>query len=376
MGRVKSVEQIMKNVFSQPTAPFRENWVLNSIEKELKNLRVPYFKDRWGNIIAGVTGPKTLKTSRRVALLAHTDHPGFHIVSKIKENLFQAQWHGGFPPKTFKAKVSIHNPQFPGKRALGSIVSKKFSKKAIFQIKLKGRSHFPINQDCFGAFAYPGFSKSKSRVHTRAADDLSGVTIILSTFARLKTNEKKNMLGIFTRAEEVGFKGTLGIIYENLLGKENSVISLEASRQLVGARIGQGPVIRLGDKKTLFDSIVTSRLDEAAAVLIKKQKNFKVQRRIMNGGTCEATPFNLHNIKASGIAVPLGNYHNQRPDGKPGPEFIDLHDVEKAVQLCVEFYRQASRNVDPIKDYMKNMASGFKSYKKYFQQKVSFKNGF
>ena len=144
----------------------------------------------------------------------------------------------------------------------------------------------------------------------------------------------------------------------------------------MGARIGQGPVIRLGDRKTLFDSIVTSRLDEAAATLIRKEKNFKVQRRIMNGGTCEATPFNLHQIKASGIAIPLGNYHNQRPDGKPGAEFIDLRDVERAVQLCVEFFRQSAKNIDPIKDYMKKMASGFESDKKYFQQKVSFKNGF
>ncbi len=373
---IKSVEQIMKTIFSQPTAPFRENWVLNSIELELKSLRVPYFIDRWGNIIAGVSGPKTLKTSHRVALLAHTDHPGFHIEKKLGENLYLAQWFGGFPPKIFKAPVAIYNPQFPGERALGSIVSRKFSKKTAFQIKLKEKSPFPINENCFGAFAYSGFTKIKSRVHTRAADDLSGVTIILSTFARLKAYEKKNMLGIFTRAEEVGFRGTLGIIYEKLLGKENSIISLEASRQLEGARIGQGPVIRLGDRKTLFDSFVTSRLDEAALVLMKKQKKFKVQRRIMNGGTCEATPFNLHNIKASGIAVPLGNYHNQRTDGRPGPEFIDLRDVERAVELCVEFYRQTAKKVDPIKVYMKKMASGFKADKKYFQKKVSFKNGF
>src|SRR5439155_1273907 len=102
----------------------------------------------------------------------------------------------------------------------------------------------------------------------------------------------------------VGFRGALGIIYGKVFGSQSSVISLEASRQLPGARIGQGPVIRLGDKRTLFDSAVTSRLDLAAAHLQKRNKKFAVQRRIMNGGTCEATPFNLHGTPASGLAVP------------------------------------------------------------------------
>ena len=89
----------------------------------------------------------------------------------------------------------------------------------------------------------------------------------------------------------------------------------------------------------------------------------------MNGGTCEATPFNLHHIKASGIAVPLGNYHNQRPNGKPGPEFIDIRDVERAVALCVEFYRQSAKNIDPIKDLWRKWPRDLKRTKNIFNRK-------
>jgi putative aminopeptidase FrvX len=171
----------------------------------------------------------------------------------------------------------------------------------------------------------------------------------------------------------VGFRGTLAIIYEKIVGSRNSIISLEASRQLPGARIGHGPVIRLGDKRTLFDSTVTSRLDQAAEHLQKHKKDFKIQRRIMNGGTCEATPFNLHNIRASGIAVPLGNYHNQRPSGGPGPEFIDVRDVEAAVELCVEFYRHIERKLDPINEFLNKLKKDFGRDKSMLRRRIAFK---
>src|ERR1700683_5296103 len=123
---MKSVEQILKEVFSQPTAPFRENWVLNYIENELKKLRVPYFIDRWGNIVAGVREPKVLKKSKKVVLIAHTDHPGFHIIKKMGSQRFQARWLGGCPPKIQGAAVAVYHPRFPGLKISGKIISKKF----------------------------------------------------------------------------------------------------------------------------------------------------------------------------------------------------------------------------------------------------------
>jgi putative aminopeptidase FrvX len=370
---MKTVEEVMKGVLSQPTAPYRENWVLSHIENELKKLSVPFFRDSWGNIVAGTSSPASLKKSKRVVLVAHTDHPGFHLLKEIEKNVWQAQWFGGVPPKTYLSQVAIHHPKNPGFVAKGQIISRKFfgPKKNLFLIKIK-KNPFLLNSNCFGAFDYNGFVKRGSRIITRAADDLAGVTIILSTLARLKKTERKNILGLFTRAEETGFRGALGFIYKKILGPENTVISLEASRQLEGARIGSGPVIRLGDKRSLFDSTVTARLDEAAAYLSKRKKAFKVQRRIMNGGTCEATAFGLHGFRSSGIAVPLGHYHNQRPNGRPGPEFVDLRDVENAVRLCVEFYKQTHKGVDPISELVKKMSSGFKTDSKYLHQEVEF----
>ncbi|MDZ4677080.1 MAG: hypothetical protein SGI74_06170 [Oligoflexia bacterium] len=370
---IKSVERVLKEVFDNPTAPYRENWVLQYVEKELNRLKVPYFIDKWGNIIAGVSKPQTLKKSKKVALMAHTDHPGFHLIKKITKTQWRAQWFGGVPPKTHNAKVAIYNPLLPNKVFYGKILSKKFEgqKKDTFKIQLTNAKN-QVDDTCFGAFAFPGFQQKKHRVFSRAADDLAGVTIILATFARLNSSQRKNILGVFTRAEETGFKGALGIIYQNILGHENTVISLEASRQLEGARIGSGPVIRLGDKRTLFDNRVTSLLDLACTELKKINPKINFQRRIMNGGTCEATAFNLHHIKAAGIAVPLGNYHNQRANLKPGAEFIDIRDVLGAVEICVQFYKNLEKKIDPMRDFINAMASGFKNDRPLLSQKIKF----
>jgi endoglucanase len=369
---MRSVEDVLKMIFSNPTAPYREQWVLQCVKDELEWMRVPYFEDAWGNVIAGARNARELKHSRKVGLMAHTDHPGFHLLNRRGSKTWTAKWLGGCPPKIHRARLAIYHPLHPKKVVRGRVASTKLNSKGEFRVEVAKDAGVPLDSTCFGAFDYPGYLSRKQRIVTRAADDLAGVVIILATMARLNKKQRKNMLGVFTRAEEVGFRGALGVIYKNVLGSANSVISLEASRQLPGARLGQGPVIRLGDKRTLFDSFITARLDEAAAVIRKRSPKFKVQRRIMNGGTCEATPFNLHRIKASGLAVPLGNYHNQRPNGKPGPEFIDLRDVEGAVRLCVEFFKQTAINVDPVGAFIVKLKRDFKKDAPMLKKRVKF----
>ena len=161
---MKSVEQIMKEVFARPTAPFREAWVLGHIEKELKKLRVPFFYDPWGNLICGVKTPKRLKKSQRIGLIAHTDHPGFHIEKVLNSHTYEARWLGGVPPKTLKATVALYHPQFPGKTSRGKIISK--IEKGFFKIRCENAS-FPVDRNCFGAFELRRLQKKRlSRLYS------------------------------------------------------------------------------------------------------------------------------------------------------------------------------------------------------------------
>jgi putative aminopeptidase FrvX len=228
-----------------------------------------------------------------------------------------------------------------------------------------------IDDQCFGTFAFPDFKMKRSLIFARAADDLAGVVAILATFERLNTSQRKNMLAVFTRAEETGFRGALGFLYSQILGAKNMAISLEASRALEGAEISQGPVIRLGDRRSLFNSDVVSRLDFAAESLKKRGK--KIQRRIMDGGVCEGTAFNFLGIKCGGLAIPLGNYHNQKPSGKPGPEFVCLNDLITEVDLCVEFYKNCEKKINPVKKYLTELEAGFKKDSSLLKRKISFK---
>lgn len=364
---MKTIETQLKDVFSHPTAPYREGWVLSYLKIELKRLKIPFFQDQWGNILAGVKNKNLLKKSKRLALIAHTDHPGFHIISGISKNIYKAQWHGGHPPKVKGAKAAIYHPHLFNIKTRGIFLTN-IDKKGFFKIKVLN-PQFSVTKQCFGAFDFPAFSKKKTRITTRVADDLAGVTIILSVIERLTPKLRKHFLGIFTTAEETGFKGTMGLLYSGILGSHNTAISLEASKQIPDAIIGKGPVIRLGDRRSLFSQKVIGQIDEAANMLKNK---VMFQRRIMNGGTCEATPFNMLGVACGGMAVPLGNYHNQKPNGKPGPEIIDLKDVENAVKILLQVYKNKTLKTDATQIFLKKLKTEFANSKKYFKEKIHY----
>jgi hypothetical protein len=56
----------------------------------------------------------------------------------------------------------------------------------------------------------------------------------------------------------------------------------------------------------------------------------------MSGGTCEASAFARYGYSTTGIAFPLGNYHNGAVDGRIEAEFIHVDDFMGGVELIVE----------------------------------------
>ncbi|MDZ4661897.1 MAG: hypothetical protein SGJ18_09810 [Pseudomonadota bacterium] len=337
-----NTSKLIAAIFSQSTAPFREGYVLCKISEILTANQIPYFKDSVGNIIAGVKTPKELK-HKKIGFLAHTDHPGFHITRRLSQRDYEAVWYGGAPFDKMKgAKLRIYdpvNPQLSYQAKVLSFPKVDYTRAGMeFTLRLnlipaKGQR---LDSNYFGAFDFLGYKMKKTLIETRVADDLAGVVIILGMLIDIKKKSGELPIGIFTRAEEVGYIGCWALLSSGILPKSLQVVSLEASRTLPGAEIGKGPVLRLGDASTLFDSELSIELWNVAKDLAKIKKSFSFQRRIMDGGSCEATALDLFNYKATGIAVPLGNYHNQGPSG-PAPEIVDIHDVEKARTVCTHF---------------------------------------
>ncbi len=334
---------LIDEVFHQPTAPFFEGWVLQKIEDILIRHKIPFFFDRAHNLIAGVSNEKELKKAR-IGFIAHTDHPGFHIQKSLGRNRYSALWYGGAPFKQMKnAKLAIYHPLLPGIKNSGVISKFKhqtYTREGMdFEIKTK--KPLPFVHGSFGAFDFPALSLKKNLIRTRVADDLTGVAIILGMLIDLKLFLKKsNIVGLFTRAEEVGYVGCWSLLDSKKLSKDIRLVSLEASRTLPGAEIGKGPVLRIGDASTIFDSELSIALWETA-----QKSKVSFQRRIMDGGSCEATAANLFGYRVTGIAVPLGNYHNQGASG-PAPEIVDLRDIDSARKICTLF---AKHFLKPLK---------------------------
>lgn len=81
----------------------------------------------------------------------------------------------------------------------------------------------------------------------------------------------------------------------------------------------------------------------------------------MEGGTCEATPYQLNGYVAGGIAIPLHNYHNQGKT-KIGAEAVHLRDVEDAVRFLVEMAAQIEEFAATAEETRARIEGGWKKY--------------
>jgi endoglucanase len=105
------------------------------------------------------------------------------------------------------------------------------------------------------------------------------------------------------------------------------------SKQRPWARIGNGPIIRVGDQSTMFDPATTAFLLRAAERCRARESAFRAQRCLMDGGTCEATAFVGFGYRAGGLCLPLANYHNIGRNLRPRAEYVSVSDLNGLVKL-------------------------------------------
>src|SRR5258706_413306 len=192
----------------------------------------------------------------------------------------------------------------------------------------------------FGVFDLPSGVIRSGRLYARVCDDLLGAASILATLELLaRARHERPVLGVFTRAEETGFVGCLGLLQSGALPERTQVVGLECSPRRATARVGRGPVIRAGDKQSLFDPELTLVVEEAARSLEQRVPAFRWQRALMDGGSCESTVYNHYGTRAAGVCLALGNYHNCGPQGRIAPEFVGWDDFEGLVALLTEVAR-------------------------------------
>ena len=122
--------------------------------------------------------------------------------------------------------------------------------------------------------------------------------------------------------------------------KKCFVVAMDTSKELSHARMGDGPILRVGDRTSAFTPEVTAYCHHVAADLAKKDRRFAFQRKLMDGGTCESSASCALGYEATGVCLALGNYHNVNAGRKRlACEYIDLNDFDNVIKWFVALAR-------------------------------------
>ena len=209
----------------------------------------------------------------------------------------------------------------------------------------------------------PAIELKDGLVHSRACDDLLGCAEIVCLFRELeRTNSQAHCIGIFSRAEEVGFWGAIQLARSGLLPKDLTIFSLETSAPRGGAEIGRGPIVRVGDRLSIFDSEETARIMKIAAA-----NKIPVQRCLLDGGACEASAYQLYGYRSVAASIGLGNYHNCAENETIACEYVSLDDYANMVRLCFAVVCTDLKTSDAVKFLRAKLEKKIASHQPFFR---------
>ena len=356
--RPARVLRIAERTLSRPTAPYREGAVIAWV-REFAAAR-PYLElreDPDGNV--GLARRSVPHSRAPLVLAAHMDHPGFRaLASRPARGGFavEALFLGGVRPEFFPAaRVRF----FPAGAEVRATVRRAQPWRGALRVELVARRAVPPG--AFGMWDLPGFRRSPrdpDLLLSRAADDLAGVAAILALLDAVEAIDPRRRVdvrGLFTRAEEVGFVGALAVARGRRLPRAARIVAIEASKALPGAPQGAGPILRVGDRASSFDDGLgrwIARVGERLAGA--RGRRFAFQRKLMDGGTCESTAYQLWGYRCAAMCLALGNYHNMSERGRIAVESIRLSDLVGLVRFfegLVRFDADAPRpgRPDPLR---------------------------
>ncbi len=298
--------------------------------------------DSGGNLLITQRGRKTRPP---VYAVAHMDHPAF-VITAVDGAVASFEFRGGVDEVYFEnarievvsrsdggaGRVSSYDPE----SQTGTLTGSRLEPGDIAMWKMRA--------------ARP----RKGRFQAPACDDLAGAAAALSALDRARAMAGLRHFGVLlTRAEEVGFVGAIHAAKHSTIPAGSRLLSIETSRELPNARIGDGPIIRVGDRSTVFDREMTNKIARAADAV-----GLDHQRRLMDGGACEATAFGAYGYQSTGLCLALGNWHNRGNlaeveagggDAVAMLEEISLDDYHALVDLLL-LAADAVDRPDPIRD--------------------------
>ena len=328
---------ILRELGGLPAVPFHEDGPAEYILKTLADLGLSPRRDEFGNVIAHYRGQGADDTP--IAFVAHMDHPGFEIVEASEDGLIAVAL-GGVPESslTNPADVLVLLPNGSRVPARTAPYEGEDGRK----VRILADQEVKLDPPAPVVFDLPDFTLDGDYIRMRAVDDLAGCAAGLAVMERLVAEDAgANVFAVFTRAEEGGLYGARLMAEARTLPEETLVVSVESSPLIPGVEQGKGPIIRTGDALYTFDAEAEQALIVARESIRERNPEFKCQRQLMSGGVCEGTAFSVWGYRATGMAFPLGNYHNattsiRDPESGVGAEYIRVEDFLGGVDLLTE----------------------------------------
>lgn len=347
----------LTDLTSLPTAAGREDAVVAWITRWVtQRPALALSTDAAGNLVVtprgerGGTAPAGGTEPRPVLFTAHLDHPAFVVERVVGPGTLQLAFRGGVLEAYFRgARIAVHTRG--GGIIRGVITDKPPTGCAVFPSWLADldADAGSVAPGDVATWDLPRAAILDGRLHAPACDDLAGVAAALAAIDVLAQEPGAGSIPrlLLTRAEEVGFLGAIAACRLGTIPAGTRVIALENSRSFDDSPIGGGPIVRVGDRLSVFSPGLTASIAALAErIAADEGAAWRWQRKLMPGGACEASVFCAYGHEATCLCLPLGNYHNMgdlaavqggASAATPAiaPEIIAIDDFDGLVDLLV-----------------------------------------
>ncbi len=276
-----------------------EGEVADAIREELDGLPVTVKRDRMGNLTAHLKGPEN---APRVMLCAHMDEVGFMITEIDEDGFLRFDNLGGIDRRVLCGRNVLIGDE--RRRVRGVIAAKGIHlqsaderKKIPEQDNLyidigacdRAEAEQLVSLGDFGVFDTPfaTFGKENGYLRGKALDDRMGCALLIEALRAVA--DKRLPLDLyfcFTVREEIGKSGAEvtanRILPHYALILETTAIAdlpeVPAAKQV--ARVGEGGVLSLLDRATIYDRALVDR-----ALALAREKQIPVQvKKYVSGG--------------------------------------------------------------------------------------------
>lgn len=338
--------------------------------------------DPHGNIEIALdpeVGP-ALREGPPVYFTAHMDHPAFVVDRVVGPATLELAFRGGVMDDYFPdARVVLHlQSETGGWRTVGGVITGRGDKTTpdkswmcdldveTDNIRVGDFATWELPAAEIVEETLPGanpWGETGEVLYTNACDDLAALVAALIALDRLRIKRAEgetvhDTRVLLTRAEEIGFIGAIGASRDGFMPKDARIIALENSRSFEDSPIGGGPIVRVGDRVSVFSPSLTGAVAKVAERIAgarppsprarnsPRSRAGRWQRKLMAGGACEASVFCHYGYEATCVCLPLGNYHNMAnlaeaqagtntTQPRVGREHVAIRDFVGMVELLV-----------------------------------------